>query len=87
MAQVWIPALLRDLTGGQEKVTVNGATIEAVIDALEERYPGIRSRLCEGDSLRPNLVMVVDGSMRTRKLRRRVAPSSEIAFVPAISGG
>ena len=55
MAEVWVPALLRDLTGGQERVSAAGETVREVIDALEERYPGMRERLCEDGRLRPNI--------------------------------
>ena len=48
MPVVWIPALLRDLTGGEETVTVPGETVQQVIEKLDERYPGIKERLCEG---------------------------------------
>jgi molybdopterin synthase sulfur carrier subunit len=87
MVDVWVPALLRDLTGGQEKVTVAGATVGEVIDALERLYPGIRARLCEEGKLRANLVVVVDGLVRTRSLRQRLSPASEVIFLAAMSGG
>ena len=87
MPMVWIPALLRDLTGGQERVTVPGETVRQVIEHLEARFPGIQSRLLEGDRLRPGLVVVVDGEVSRERLRHRLTETSEVHFVPAISGG
>ncbi|GAB4518467.1 MAG: hypothetical protein Kow0047_29980 [Anaerolineae bacterium] len=87
MPTVWIPALMRDLTGGMEKVTVSGATLGEVIEALDARFPGIRDRLCEGDGLRPGISVAVDGAITSRRLRQPVDEESEIHFVPAISGG
>ena len=87
MAEVWIPALLRDLTGGMEKVTVEGETVRQVIDRLDQLYPGIRQRLCEDDRLREGIQVVVDGAVSRQKLRQRLSATSEVHFLPAISGG
>jgi molybdopterin synthase sulfur carrier subunit len=87
MPVVWIPALLRDLTGGQERVTVPGETVRQVIEHLEVRFPGIQDRLLEGDRLRPGLAVVVDGEVSRERLRHRLTETSEVHFVPAISGG
>jgi sulfur-carrier protein len=85
--QVWIPSLLRSLTGGQEKVAVPGETVGQVIEAMEQRYPGLRARLFQGDRLRPDLSLVVDGSVSVRGLLQAVREDSEIRFIPAIRGG
>jgi len=82
-----IPSLLRELTGGQRLVSVDGGTVREVIDNLERLYPGIKERLCDGDRLRPSISVVVDGQTSVLKLRQRLDPSSEVHFVIAISGG
>ena len=87
MAVVWIPALLRELTGGQESVTVPGETVRQVIENLERAYPGIKARLCENGRLRPNVSVAVDGRVSRQGLRQRLAETSEVHFLPAISGG
>jgi molybdopterin synthase sulfur carrier subunit len=87
MPTVWIPPLLRELTGGRESVSVPGQTVRQVIDALETAYPGIRARLCDGDRLRPNLSVVVDGTVSRRGLGHPLDEASEVHFVPAVSGG
>ncbi|UCC62533.1 MAG: MoaD/ThiS family protein [Anaerolineae bacterium] len=87
MAVVWIPALLRDLTGGQESVTVPGETVRQVIENLERAYPGIEARLCEDGRLRPNISVAVDGRVSRQGLRQRLAETSEVHFLPVISGG
>lgn len=87
MPTVWIPSLLRELTGGRERVSVQGETVRQVVDALEQRYPGIKARLCEEDSLRPNIAVVVDGVVSRQRLRHKLTETSEVHFVPAISGG
>jgi molybdopterin synthase sulfur carrier subunit len=87
MATVWIPALLRDLTGGRETVTVSGNTVREVVEALERLYPGVRARLCEGDALRRGLTVAIDTQVARLGLNEPVAETSEVHFLPAISGG
>ena len=87
MAVVWIPALLRDLTGNQESVTAAGTTIREIIDSLESAYPGIRARLCDANELRPGIAVAVGTQITRRGLAQRVDDHSEIHFLPAISGG
>ena len=87
MAIVFVPALLRPLAGGAEQVEVPGATVRQVVNALEERYPGMRARLCEGDRLAPHVQVAIDGQVTRLGLMEQVGESSEIHFIPAIGGG
>ena len=87
MATVWIPPLLRDLTGGQEQVTVPGEKVRDLIAALDTRYPGLQARLVEDGTLRRGIVLTVDGVANRQGLRARVQPDSEVHFIPAIGGG
>lgn len=87
MPVVWIPALLRDLTGGQETLSVPGETVQHVIENLDRRYPGAMERLCVDGRLKPNIALVVDGIASRQRLRHRLTETSEVHFVPAISGG
>jgi molybdopterin synthase sulfur carrier subunit len=87
MAVVWIPSLMRDLTGGQGQVSAPGKTVREVINTLNEAYPGIKARLCDGDRLDPALSVFVDGKMTPRGLSATVGEESEIHFLPAVGGG
>lgn len=87
MALVWIPPLLRDLTGGRETVTAPGANVCQVIEALEQQFPGVRGRLCPDGALRRGLAVIVDGQAARLGLLETTAPHSEVHFVPAIAGG
>jgi molybdopterin synthase sulfur carrier subunit len=87
MPTVWIPPLLRDLTCGEDSLTVPGETVRQVIENLDARYPGIRERLCEKGALRPSIAVVVDGVTSHLRLRHRLTETSEVHFIPAISGG
>ena len=92
MAVVWIPALYRDLTAGEATAVVPGDTVRQLIENLEARYPGMKARLYREDDerLRPGVVVVVDGTAireRSRVLRQPLTQTSEVHFLPAISGG
>ena len=87
MPIVWIPALMRDLTGGLTQVDVPGSTVREVIENLESRFPGVSARLVDEGRLRPNLTVIVDGETAQKRLRQPVGEHSEIHFLPAISGG
>ena len=87
MATVRIPSLLRDLTAGQETAEVPGRTVAQVISALDQAYPGIKARLCEGDRLGPTIAVSVDGRIAPLGLLAPVKEQSEILFLPAVGGG
>lgn len=87
MTVVWIPTQLRDLTHGQQSVSVTGSTVREAINELELQFPGIRERLCEGDKIRPNISVLVDGHVTPLKIRERLQETSEVHFVVRISGG
>jgi molybdopterin synthase sulfur carrier subunit len=87
MATVFIPAQLRELTGSAAQVEIEARNVREVIAALEQRFPGIRDRLCTADELSPSLQVSIDGVMTTRGLVAKVGPHSEVHFLPALGGG
>lgn len=87
MAHVFIPPAMRPLTGGQERVLVEGHTVRAVIDNLDARFPGIKERLLYDDALKPGLAVAVGESVSTLGVWQRVPENAEIHFLPAIGGG
>lgn len=87
MATIWIPPLLQDLTRGQKQLSVPGDTVRDVIAALEKAYPGIEMRLVEDGRVRPGIAVVVDSMVSNKGLRHRLSESSEVHFLPALSGG
>lgn len=87
MPTVAIPSLLRNLTNGEESITVPGATIREVIDNLETRYPGLKARLCENDRIKPGLSIYINGLLTRGSIRESVDADAEIHFLPAIGGG
>lgn len=87
MAEVHIPAMLREWTGGRESVEAHGATVREVIEDLERQWPGIAGQLVEDGRLRGNLSVAVDGEVSPLGVREAVEATSEVHFVAAIRGG
>ncbi len=87
MAIVFVPALLRERTGGLRQIELEGATVGALIDSYEARYPGVKARLVEGSRMMPGLGVVVDGEVQPDGLRAAVGSASEVHFVHAVRGG
>lgn len=87
MAKVFIPTLLRELTGGQTEVEADGPTVRLLIEDLDRRYPGLAARLTDGGRLRPNVSVAIDGEISPLGLIEKVPASSEVHFVTAIKGG
>ena len=87
MPVVYIPTLMRDLTKGAEKVEVAGATLRQVVNNLDAAYPGAKARLCKEDRIRPDIAVAVDGEITRLGMLQTVTPTSEVHFVPAVSGG
>ena len=87
MARVEIPSLMRDLTDGERWVEVPGGSVKQVIEVLDERYPGVKARLCHGNDLAPTITVSVDGRISRRGLFQTVGEESEVRFLPVIEGG
>jgi sulfur-carrier protein len=90
MPQVRIPTPLRKLTGDQEVVTAEGATIADVLANLDATFPGLNDRLCdeEGNVRRFVNIFVNDEDIRFLEEKATVVKETdEISIVPAIAGG
>jgi sulfur-carrier protein len=87
MPTVIVPALLRPLTNGQERVAVRGSTVRQVVEDLERQFPGIKTHLVEDGELKSGIAVSIDGEMGVGGLLDPVKETSEVYFLPAIGGG
>jgi molybdopterin synthase sulfur carrier subunit len=87
MPTIFIPTPLRELTQGKASVVVSVSSVREAIESLEAEFPGIKDRLCEGERVRPNISVLVDGQVSHLKMREKLREDSEVHFVIAISGG
>jgi molybdopterin converting factor small subunit len=68
------------------RVEVDAATVDEAISKLNDRWPGLRDRLCEpGPALRMHIHVYVD--QERAELETPVDERSEVQVVAAISGG
>ena len=66
MATLHLPATLPPLFADlPRELELDAATVDDAIAQLDERWPGLRDRLCEpGPELRPHINVYVDGARR-----------------------
>ena len=86
---VKIPAQLRGLTGGDGEVEVEGSSVGDVLDALYERYDGLRDRMTEDGELRRFVNVYARGEdIRFGEgLDTPVSDGDEVTILPAVAGG
>lgn len=87
---VRIPTPLRRLTNGQDKVSVDGSSLNDVIASLEADFPGIKARICDDQGELRNFVNVYVNGEDVRfmdGLNTSTAAGDEISVVPAVAGG
>ena len=87
MATIFIPAQLRILTAGTDKLEMDVHNVREVINQLEQQFPGIRDRLCQEDQISPSLQVSIDSVITSRGMIAKIQPNSEVHFIPAIAGG
>lgn len=87
MAELHLPPTLPSVFAGlPRRLEVEAPTVAQAIDRLDERWPGLRDRLCEaGPALRPHIHVYVD--RQRAGLETAIAERSRVDVVAAISGG
>jgi sulfur-carrier protein len=87
MADVHLPGTLTPLFAGlPRRLDVDAGTVDEAIADLEDRWPGLRDRLCEpGPRLRTHIHVYVDRERAT--LDTPLEPRSRLDVIAAISGG
>ena len=89
-AKIRIPTTLRPATGGVAEVEVEAGTLAGVLDGLEAKHPGFKSRIFddEGGLRRFVNVFVGDEDVRYTGGLETVVPDGEtVAIIPAVAGG
>ena len=87
MADVRLPSTLPPLFAGlPRRVELDATTVGEVLDRLDERWPGLRDRLCEpGPELRRHIHVYVD--RERAQLDTAVGEGARVDVITAISGG
>ena len=82
MAKVVLPLdAARAFADGVTQVDMDAADVRKLIQALDERFPGI------GQRLRTRTAVAIDGEIFQDPFLQSIGPHSEVFFLPAIEGG
>ncbi|MCU0267165.1 MAG: MoaD/ThiS family protein [Acidimicrobiales bacterium] len=87
---VRVPPVFRTMTGGQSQVTVEGATVGGVLDALDGAHPGFKDKLLddEGKLVRYVNLFVDDDDVRFLDgLATPVPDGGTLSIMQAVAGG
>ncbi len=87
--KVQIPTPMRQHTDNQPVVEVSGATVQAALDDLTKKHPGITARLFDNGQVRRFVnVYLNDEDIRyLDNLASAVKDGDELAIIPAVAGG
>jgi molybdopterin converting factor small subunit len=87
VAEVYLPrSLILLFPAAERRVPVEAVSVAEVIDRLDERWPGMRARLCDaGPAIREHINVFVDGDRAG--LDTPLGPRSVVHVIPAVSGG
>ena len=86
---VKIPAQLRSVTGGEEEIEVEGATVGEALDAVFADHGELRERITEDGTLRRFVNVYVSGEdIRFQDgLETAISDGDEVTILPAVAGG
>jgi molybdopterin converting factor small subunit len=87
LATVVLPrSLVALFPGAERRYEVEGSTVADIVDALNERLPGLRNRVVDaGPVLREHLNVFVAG--QRADLSTAVPAGETVHIIPAVSGG
>ncbi|MFM7239869.1 MAG: MoaD/ThiS family protein [Cyanobium sp.] len=88
--QVLIPTPLQKFTNDEASVSLEAGSVTALVEALEERYPGIKARLCDDSGKLRRFLNIYVNSEDIRFLDNETTTLSdgdEVSIVPAVAGG
>ena len=90
MVNVRVPTPLRKFTNGIDEVNADGSTVRSLVDNLEQKFPGIKERICdETGKIRRFVNVYVNGDdiRFLQNLETGLKDGDTISIVPAIAGG
>jgi molybdopterin synthase sulfur carrier subunit len=88
--RVRVPTPLRKFTQGADEVSARGTNIKALVEDLEQNFPGIKERICdETGKIRRFVNVYVNGDdiRFLQNLETTLNEGDNISIVPAIAGG
>ena len=89
MANVKKPTPLRQLTDNMTSVDVEGSNVIELIDNLDNKFPGVKDKIMEDNSLKHFVNIYINGEdiRYIDSLNTEIKDNDEISIVPAVAGG
>ncbi|ADB30329.1 thiamineS protein [Kribbella flavida DSM 17836] len=87
---VRVPTILRPYTQGASEVSVEGGTLNEVLESLDASYPGIKGRVLDdsGELRRFVNVYVDNDDVRFAEgLQTTIKDGGQVSIIPAVAGG
>lgn len=87
---VKLPTILRKHSGGEAKVSADGATLRDVLSDLEGTYPGITKNVLADDGGLHRFINVYVNDEDVRylgSLETEVSDGDTVSILPAVAGG
>lgn len=88
--KVRIPAPLQKLTQEKADVEVCGGSVKELIEDLEKKFPGIKSRICDDTGKIRKFINFYVNEEDIRFLQQEetaLKDGDEVSIIPAIAGG
>ncbi|MBL8800237.1 MAG: MoaD/ThiS family protein [Planctomycetia bacterium] len=87
--RIQIPTPMRQHTEGQATVEASGGSVQAVLEDLAKKYPGISQRIFENGQVRRfvNLYLNDEDVRYLDNLNTPVKDGDELSIIPAVAGG
>ena len=88
--QVLIPTPQQKFTNDEASVELDASSVDALIDALDGRYPGLKGRLSDEAGKLRRFLNVYVNSEDIRFLENQATAlkdGDEVSIVPAVAGG
>ncbi|MEB3183031.1 MAG: MoaD/ThiS family protein [Cyanobacteriota bacterium] len=88
--QVLIPTPLQKFTNDEASVSLEASSVDGLLSALDQRFPGLRTRLCDENGKLRRFLNVYVNSEDIRFLDNQATPltdGDEVSIVPAVAGG
>jgi sulfur-carrier protein len=87
---VRIPTPLQGLTNNLSEVGAEGGTVREVMNHLDEKYPGLKGRICDDNGKLRRFVNIYVNDEDIRFLENEDTPvpdGAELSIIPSIAGG
>ena len=88
--QVYIPTPFRRFTANRERVSVEGGTVRAVLDALDDAYPGFDHLVYDRERRVPAHINIYVNNRAIEELagvETELRDGDQMAVIPALAGG